>query len=94
MTTAPLGEKLDWEYPFLLLAFVFLYQLLEFFLDGTRNPPMHDETKGLTGDTILLLILSDRCKAWYGLRCADLLHRQCTAIGTAIGTAKSRFIEI
>jgi hypothetical protein len=38
MTTL-LGEELDWEYPFLLLAFIFLCQSLEFFLkNGTRNP--------------------------------------------------------
>jgi hypothetical protein len=41
--TAPLGEELDWEYPFLLLAFVFLYQSLGFFLDGTRNPPIETQ---------------------------------------------------
>jgi hypothetical protein len=35
---ALLGEELDWEYPFLLLAFIFLCQSLEFFLNGTRNP--------------------------------------------------------
>jgi hypothetical protein len=41
--TAPLGEELDWEYPFLLLAFVFLYQSLEFFLDGTQNPAIETQ---------------------------------------------------
>jgi hypothetical protein len=37
---APLGEELDWEYPFLLLVFIFLCQSLEFFINGTRNPPI------------------------------------------------------
>jgi hypothetical protein len=38
--TPPLGEELDWEYPFLLLSFVFLWQSFEFLFDGTRNPPI------------------------------------------------------
>jgi hypothetical protein len=37
--TVPLGEELECEYPFLLLAFIFLCQSLEFFLNGTRYPP-------------------------------------------------------